>query len=65
VTDDDVELIGGQEQRDITIVAYDRTWPARFVTERDRITAALGATATTSVRPPCRVWRPSPSSTST
>jgi GrpB-like predicted nucleotidyltransferase (UPF0157 family) len=42
---DDIELIGGQEKRDITIVAYDPAWPARFVTERDRIIAALGATA--------------------
>jgi GrpB-like predicted nucleotidyltransferase (UPF0157 family) len=42
---DDVELIGGQERRDITIVAYDPTWPARFVAERDRIIAALGAAA--------------------
>jgi hypothetical protein len=25
---DDIELIGGQEKRDIRIVAYDLAWPA-------------------------------------
>ncbi|TQM38191.1 GrpB family protein [Pseudonocardia cypriaca] len=42
---DDYELIGGQEKRDIRVVAYDVTWSARFVNERDRIVAALGAVA--------------------
>jgi GrpB-like predicted nucleotidyltransferase (UPF0157 family) len=42
---DDYELIDGPEKRDIRIVAYDVAWPARFVTERDRIVAALGAVA--------------------
>jgi GrpB-like predicted nucleotidyltransferase (UPF0157 family) len=39
------ELIGGQEKRDITIVAYDPAWLAAFTAQRDRIIAALGATA--------------------
>lgn len=42
---DETELIGGQEQRDIVIVAYDPGWPARFATERRRIVRALGSTA--------------------
>jgi GrpB-like predicted nucleotidyltransferase (UPF0157 family) len=42
---DDSELIGGQERRDIRIVSYDLAWPAKFAAERDRIVAALGATA--------------------
>jgi GrpB-like predicted nucleotidyltransferase (UPF0157 family) len=42
---DDGELIGGQEKREIRIVAYDVAWPARFVAERDHIVAALGVLA--------------------
>ncbi|HEX5402205.1 MAG TPA: GrpB family protein [Pseudonocardiaceae bacterium] len=38
-------LIGGIEQRPIIVVPPDPTWPARFATERDRITTALGTTA--------------------
>ncbi|MFG1795891.1 GrpB family protein [Nocardia sp. NPDC049149] len=39
------ELIGGREKREIRIVDYDPTWPARFAEERDRIANALGAVA--------------------
>lgn len=35
-------LIGGDEKRDIVLVPYDPSWPARFHAERDRIRAALG-----------------------
>ncbi|WP_405164854.1 GrpB family protein [Nocardia sp. NBC_01499] len=42
---DRTELIGGVEKRDIRIVDYHPTWPERFAGERDRIAAALGATA--------------------
>lgn len=42
---EDVELIGGTERRDIRVLAYDPGWPARFRTERDRIAAALTDTA--------------------
>lgn len=41
----DVRLIGGQEKREIKIVPSDPGWSARFVRERDRIGAALGAAA--------------------
>ena len=40
-----VELIGGQEQRDIRILAYNPAWPALFTRERRRIIAALGPLA--------------------
>jgi GrpB-like predicted nucleotidyltransferase (UPF0157 family) len=39
---DDPELIGGIEKRDIVVVEHDPTWSARFEQERDRISAALG-----------------------
>lgn len=42
---EDVELIGGAEKRDIRVVPYDPGWPERFRTERDRIAAALSDTA--------------------
>jgi GrpB-like predicted nucleotidyltransferase (UPF0157 family) len=42
---DETELIGGQERRDIVIVAHDPGWSARFVAERRRIVQALGSTA--------------------
>jgi GrpB-like predicted nucleotidyltransferase (UPF0157 family) len=42
---DETELIGGSERRDIVIVASDPSWPARFVVERRRIVHALGPTA--------------------
>ena len=42
---DETELIGGVEKRDIVIVAYSPSWPARFAAERQRITEALGPTA--------------------
>jgi GrpB-like predicted nucleotidyltransferase (UPF0157 family) len=38
----DTDLIGGSEKRDIVLVPYDPSWPARFDSERDRIRAALG-----------------------
>lgn len=38
-------LIGGRELRAIVIADYDPGWPARFEHERQRIVAALGATA--------------------
>jgi GrpB-like predicted nucleotidyltransferase (UPF0157 family) len=40
-----IELIGGPEKREITLVEYDPRWPRRFVRERDRIATALGPTA--------------------
>jgi hypothetical protein len=42
---DGFELIGGREKRDIRVVAYDPDWRRRFVEQRVRIAAALGATA--------------------
>lgn len=38
----DESLIGGREKRDITIVEYDPSWPARFRAEQVRIRKALG-----------------------
>jgi ribosomal protein S18 acetylase RimI-like enzyme len=38
-------LIGSREQREIVIAEYDPAWPRRFVLERARIGAALGAVA--------------------
>lgn len=38
-------LVGGIEKPRIVIGEYDPGWPARFELERDRVTAALGATA--------------------
>ena len=43
--DDDVELIGGVEKRQIRIVPYDPDWPSRFTAEQARLAAALGARA--------------------
>lgn len=43
--DEDVELIGGVEKRDIRVVEYDPAWPERFRAEHERIAAALGGTA--------------------
>ena len=40
-----IEVIGGQEQRDIRILAYNPAWPALFTRERRRIIAALGPLA--------------------
>ncbi|MGK5627825.1 GrpB family protein [Streptomyces sp. URMC 123] len=42
---DGTELIGGQEKRDIQVVAYDPAWPDAFERERRRIVAALGPVA--------------------
>ena len=42
----DAVLVGGRERRPIVIVDYDPGWPARFEHERQRITKALGASAT-------------------
>ena len=42
---DEIELVGGVEKRDIRIVPYDPTWPVRFEAERARISAALGTRA--------------------
>ncbi len=41
----DEVLIGGREKREIVIVDYDDTWPARFAVERARVQQALGACA--------------------
>jgi GrpB-like predicted nucleotidyltransferase (UPF0157 family) len=41
----DEVLIGGREKREIVIVDYDATWPARFEAERARVQQALGACA--------------------
>jgi GrpB-like predicted nucleotidyltransferase (UPF0157 family) len=43
----DANLIGGVEKRAILIADYDPSWPERFVTERARISKALGPTAVT------------------
>lgn len=42
---DEVEIIGGTEKRDILVVDYDLAWPDRFRTERGRIASALTETA--------------------
>jgi GrpB-like predicted nucleotidyltransferase (UPF0157 family) len=42
---DDVELIGGQEKRDIRVVTYNPAWPQMFAREQKRIVAALGPLA--------------------
>jgi GrpB-like predicted nucleotidyltransferase (UPF0157 family) len=42
---DDVELIGGQEKRDIRVVTHNPAWPQMFARERERIVAALGPLA--------------------
>ncbi len=41
----DRALIGGREKREIVIVDYDSSWPARYQLERDRVRRALGASA--------------------
>jgi GrpB-like predicted nucleotidyltransferase (UPF0157 family) len=38
-------LIGGREQREIVIVDYDSSWPARYQLERKRVRRALGLSA--------------------
>jgi GrpB-like predicted nucleotidyltransferase (UPF0157 family) len=38
-------LVGGREKREIVIVDYDSSWPARYQLERDRVRRALGASA--------------------
>ena len=38
-----VELIGGVEKREIEVAPPDPAWPERFVVERAKIVAALGA----------------------
>jgi GrpB-like predicted nucleotidyltransferase (UPF0157 family) len=42
MADDDFELIGGEEHREIQIAPYDPAWPQCFETERQKIKAALG-----------------------
>jgi GrpB-like predicted nucleotidyltransferase (UPF0157 family) len=42
---DDVELIGGEEKRDLRVVAYNPAWPQMFSRERERIVAAVGPLA--------------------
>lgn len=39
---DDAELIGGREPREILVVPHDSSWPDRFEIEHGRITRALG-----------------------
>ncbi|MCX4834164.1 GrpB family protein [Streptomyces sp. NBC_01016] len=39
---DQTELIGGQEKREIRVVAYDPAWPVAFERERRRIVDAVG-----------------------
>src|ERR1700689_4906344 len=41
----DQVLIGGREKREIVIVEYDESWPARFEGERARVRRALGVCA--------------------
>lgn len=41
----DVELIGGPEHREIQLVPYDPSWPEKFKSEQQKITTALGARA--------------------
>jgi len=41
----DGALIGGREKREIVIIDYDSSWPARYRLERDRVRRALGASA--------------------
>jgi len=43
--DNQVELIGGTEKREIRLVPYDPAWAARFAAEKRRIEAALGPVA--------------------
>ncbi|WP_017976970.1 GrpB family protein [Actinopolyspora halophila] len=43
--EEDVELIGGVEKREIRIVEYDPAWPEHFRAEHERIATALGTTA--------------------
>jgi len=45
LVNDGVELIGGQEKREICMVAPDSSWPQRFRSEQARIMVALGAVA--------------------
>ncbi len=45
LVNDGVELIGGQEKREIRMVAYDSCWPQRFRSEQARIVVALGSVA--------------------
>jgi GrpB-like predicted nucleotidyltransferase (UPF0157 family) len=39
---DELEMIGGDEQRPIVLVEYNPWWPIRFAAERTRIEQALG-----------------------
>lgn len=41
----DEVLVGGRERRPIVIAEHDPAWAERFLAERDRIAAALGARA--------------------
>jgi GrpB-like predicted nucleotidyltransferase (UPF0157 family) len=41
----DKVLIGGREKRELVIVDYDSSWPARYELERDRVRRALGVSA--------------------
>jgi GrpB-like predicted nucleotidyltransferase (UPF0157 family) len=45
VMGDQTELVGGQEKREIRVVAYDPAWPAAFERERRRIVDAVGPVA--------------------
>ena len=39
---DDFELIGGEEHREIKVIPYSPDWPKRFEKEKQKIQAALG-----------------------
>ena len=39
----DFELIGGEEQREIKIVPYDKNWPLRYKTEKKKIEKAIAS----------------------
>ncbi len=41
----DLFLVGGPEHREIVLVPYDPSWPARYDAQRQRIEAALGVRA--------------------
>jgi GrpB-like predicted nucleotidyltransferase (UPF0157 family) len=43
--DEQIELVGGTEKREIRIVAHDPAWAERFALERKRIVAALDGLA--------------------
>jgi len=43
--DQNIELIGGIEKREIQVISYNRAWPERFLWERARIAGAIGSLA--------------------